>query len=64
MARSSPAAGDPDLFGYATVLHRVVESSDPQDFDHAIQNTWCIANVLCIARVCDYITSVLCTKQL
>jgi hypothetical protein len=39
LARLSPALGETDLFGYAAALHRVQESSDPQDFSHAISNT-------------------------
>ena len=39
LARFSPAAGDTDLFGYATTLHLVDDSGSDSDFEHAIQNT-------------------------
>ena len=39
IARFSPATGDSDLFGYAVTLHRVDNTGDPYDFDHAIRNT-------------------------
>ena len=39
LARTSPALGEKDLFGYATALHRVDNSGAPNDFDAAIANT-------------------------
>ena len=39
LVRVSPAVGDSDLFGYAVAFHRVDDTGDPNDFDHAISNT-------------------------
>ena len=39
LVRVSPAVGDSDLFGYAVAFHRVDDTGDRDDFDHAISNT-------------------------
>ena len=36
LARTSPALGEEDLFGYATALHRVDNSGADNDFNAAI----------------------------